>query len=31
MIDEDMKPWVIEINHSPSFAADTPLDSKIKK
>jgi len=31
MIDEKLKPWLIEINHLPSFAADTPLDTKIKK
>ena len=31
LIDEKLKPWLIEINHTPSFATDTPLDYKIKK
>ena len=31
MIDEKLKPWLIEINHAPSFSTDTPLDFKIKK
>jgi len=31
MIDHKLKPWVIEINISPSFSVDTPLDFKIKK
>lgn len=31
LIDEKLKPWLIEVNHSPSFATDTPLDFKIKK
>lgn len=31
LIDEDLKPWLIEINHTPSFATDTPIDFKIKK
>jgi len=31
MLDEKLKPWLIEINHTPSFATDTPLDFKIKK
>jgi len=31
LIDEKLKPWLIEINHAPSFATDTPLDFKIKK
>ncbi|XP_053394016.1 tubulin polyglutamylase TTLL5-like isoform X3 [Mercenaria mercenaria] len=30
MIDENMKPWVIEVNLSPSLACDSPLDMKIK-
>ena len=25
-----MKPWLIEVNHSPSFATDTPFDEKVK-
>jgi len=31
MIDEDLKPWLIEINQSPSFATDSPLDLSIKQ
>ena len=31
LIDEKLKPWLIEINHAASFATDTCLDFKIKK
>lgn len=31
LIDEKLKPWLIEINTAPSFATDTPFDFKIKK
>jgi len=31
LIDSKLKPWVIEINISPSFNVDTPLDFRIKK
>ncbi|CAI2364080.1 unnamed protein product [Moneuplotes crassus] len=30
LIDSDLKPWLIEINLSPSLSADSPLDFKIK-
>ncbi|XP_052220456.1 tubulin polyglutamylase TTLL5-like isoform X3 [Dreissena polymorpha] len=30
MIDENLKPWVLEVNLSPSLACDSPLDLKIK-
>jgi len=30
-IDHKLKPWIIEVNHTPSFATDSPLDFKIKK
>ena len=30
MIDSDFKPWLIEINLSPSLACDSQLDMKIK-
>ena len=30
-IDKDSKPWLIEVNHTPSFTTDTPLDFRIKK
>ena len=31
MLDAKLKPWLLEINHTPSFRTDTPLDKKIKK
>lgn len=31
MIDSKLKPWLIEINQSPSFATDSAFDSSIKK
>lgn len=31
LIDEKLKPWLVEVNHAPSFATDTPIDFKIKK
>ncbi len=30
-LDDKLKPWVIEVNHAPSFVCDTPLDTKIKR
>lgn len=30
MIDDALKPWLIEVNHLPSFATDSPLDRRIK-
>ena len=30
MLDEKAKPWLIEVNHSPSFTTDTSLDHKVK-
>jgi hypothetical protein len=30
-IDNKLKPWLIEVNHSPSFTCDSSLDKKIKK
>ena len=30
MIDTALKPWLIEVNHLPSFATDSPLDRRIK-
>ncbi len=30
MIDPDLKPWLIEINLSPSLAAESPIDLTIK-
>lgn len=31
LIDSTMKPFLLEVNHTPSFTTDTPLDSFIKK
>mmetsp|Transcript_27495 Transcript_27495/g.32510 ORF Transcript_27495/g.32510 Transcript_27495/m.32510 type:complete len:1206 (+) Transcript_27495:135-3752(+) len=30
MIDQSLKPWLIEINHLPSFATDSVLDKDVK-
>jgi tubulin polyglutamylase TTLL6/13 len=30
MLDERGKPYLIEVNHSPSFQTDTPLDYRVK-
>ena len=30
MIDEKFKPWLLEVNHAPSFASDTPFDKELK-
>jgi D-alanine-D-alanine ligase-like ATP-grasp enzyme len=31
LIDSDYKPWLIEVNCSPSFATDSVLDLTVKK
>jgi len=31
MLDYKLKPWLIEVNHTPSFTTDTPFDRNIKK
>ena len=31
IIDHTYKPYLLEVNHTPSFTADTPLDALIKK
>ncbi|EDO34389.1 predicted protein, partial [Nematostella vectensis] len=31
LLDKKLKPWVIEVNHSPSFTTDSPLDKEIKE
>ncbi len=31
MIDNKLKPYLLEVNQSPSFATDSPLDYKVKK
>jgi hypothetical protein len=30
LLDSDLKPWLIEVNLSPSLACDSPLDMTIK-
>jgi tubulin polyglutamylase TTLL6/13 len=30
MIDDQFKPILLEVNHTPSFATETPLDKRIK-
>ena len=30
ILDHKLKPWLLEVNHSPSFSTDSPLDWKIK-
>lgn len=30
MIDDNLKPWLIEINGSPSMTANTPIDRNLK-
>jgi len=30
MLDSDLKPWILEVNLSPSLAFDSPLDFQIK-
>lgn len=31
ILDKHCKPYLLEVNHSPSFNTDTPLDYLIKK
>ena len=31
ILDDTLKPWLLEVNHTPSFTCDTPLDNEIKK
>lgn len=31
LLDTNLKPWLLEVNHTPSFVTDTPLDFQIKK
>jgi tubulin polyglutamylase TTLL6/13 len=30
MLDAKCKPYLLEVNHSPSFSTDSPLDEKVK-
>jgi len=31
MLDSDMKPWLLEVNHAPSFNTDTKFDKILKR
>lgn len=31
LLDENLKPYLLEVNHTPSFTTDTPLDYQIKR
>ena len=31
LLDSKLKPWLLEVNHSPSFNTDTPFDHKVKE
>jgi len=30
-LDENLKPWILEVNHEPSFATEAAIDFKVKK
>ena len=30
MVDDNLEPYLIEVNHAPSFSTDTPLDAQVK-
>lgn len=30
MLDHKLRPWMLEVNHTPSFASDTSVDADIK-
>ncbi|XP_075362643.1 LOW QUALITY PROTEIN: tubulin polyglutamylase TTLL13-like [Mycteria americana] len=30
LLDRRLKPWLLEVNHSPSFTTDSPLDREVK-
>jgi tubulin polyglutamylase TTLL6/13 len=30
MLDAELKPWLLEVNHTPSFQVETPVDEIVK-
>jgi hypothetical protein len=30
LLDDDLHPWILEVNFSPSLACDSPLDMRVK-
>ena len=30
MLDQKLKPWMLEVNHTPSFGVDTKIDLEVK-
>jgi len=30
MLDQKLRPWMIEVNHTPSFNSDTQCDAEVK-
>ena len=30
ILDHNLKPWLLEVNHTPSFTTDTPFDHELK-
>jgi tubulin polyglutamylase TTLL6/13 len=31
MLDSDLKPWMIEVNHTPSFSCEQRVDQQVKQ
>ena len=31
MLDAELKPWMLEVNHTPSFNSDTETDESVKR